>query len=175
MHRYSFTQMKKTLLIGGGCVLLVALLVGGMIFAFSLKPQIYEKNALEGAPQGLPESVGYVSYESDGVCKVTLACTPDFDGSIAKVYLTSPAENSVLIKAEFYSVQVVTQSDGSADFLPDEKLGETGFLRPGTYVEDVKLKGLTAGTENRVFVKIATMNEDSGTSNGVFYIRTVIS
>lgn len=175
MHRYSTTQLKKTLLIGGGCLLLVALMVAGMVFAFTLKPRIYDRQALDGAPQGLPDSIGYVSYESEGVCKVTLACKPDFDGSIAKIYLTNPADNDVLLKAEFYSVKLVTQSDGSSDFLPDEKLGETGFLRPGTYVENVKLKGLTAGTDNRVFVKIATMNEPEGTSNGMFYIRTVIS
>lgn len=175
MHRYSVTQMKKTLLIGGACAVALALMVFGMVCAFMMKPQIYDKKAQSGAPQGLSEHIGYVSYESDGVCKVTLACKPDFDGSIAKVYLTSPEENRVLVKAEFYSAQLVTQSDGSSDFLPDEKLGETGFLRPGTFVEDVKLKGLTAGSENRVFVKIATMNEADGTSNGVFYIRTVIS
>lgn len=175
MHRYSTTQLKKTLLIGGCCVLLAAIMIAGMVFAFTLKPRLYDRQALDGAPQGLPESIAYVSYESDGVCKVTLACKPEFDGSVAKIYLTNPIENAVLLKAEFYSVKVVTQSNGSSDFLPDEKLGETGFLCPGTYVENVKLKGLTAGEENRVFVKIATMNEPEGTSNGAFYIRTVIS
>ena len=33
---------------------------------------------------------------------------------------------------------MVQTSDGKADFAPDKKLGETGFIRPGTFVESVK-------------------------------------
>ncbi|HBF15546.1 MAG TPA: hypothetical protein DDW30_07695 [Clostridiales bacterium] len=175
MHRYSMTQMKKLVLIGAACLLLVAAVVAGLVFAALFKPEIYEKQAVDGAPQGLPESYGYVAYETDGVCKVLLACTPAFDGKYASINLTNPEENGVLLKAELYSVKVVQTSDGKADFAPDKKLGETGFLRPGTYVETVKLSGLTAGEENRVLVKIATMNEENRTSNGFFYIRTTIS
>lgn len=175
MHRYSQTQMKKMVLIGAACVLVVAALVTGMVFALRIKPQIYEKQALDGAPENLPESYGYVSYESEGVCKVTLACTPEFDGKYAKINLTNPEENDVLLRAELYTAKQVQNSDGTIDFMPDKKLGETGFLRPGTYVESVKLSGLTAGSATRVFVKIATMNEEDRTSNGFFYIRTTVS
>ena len=175
MHRYSMTQMKKTVLLGAACAVLVAAMIMGIVFAALLKPEIYDKLAQDGAPQDLPESYGYVSYENEGVCKVTLACTPDFDGKYAKINLTNPEQNSVLLKAELYSVKVVQTSDGKADFAPDKKLGETGFIRPGTFVESVKLNGLTAGAENPVLVKIAKMNEADRTSNGFFYIRTTIS
>lgn len=175
MHRYSTTQLKRILPIGAVCLLLAAAVVAGVVFAILFKPEIYEKQAMDGAPQGLPESYGYVSYETEGVCKVFLACTPAFDGMFAGINLTNPGENNVLLKAELYSVKVVQTGDGKADFAPDKKLGETGFLRPGTYVENVKLSGLTAGEENRVLVKIATMNEENRTSNGFFYIRTTIS
>ncbi len=175
MHRYSMTYMKKVVLIGIACALLLAAAVGGIVFAALLKPEIYDKQAQDGVPQDLPERFGYVSYENPGVCNVSLACTPDFDGKYAKINLTNPEENVVLIRAVLYTVKEVSKEDGSTDFIPDKKLGETGFLRPGTYVESVKLSGLTAGKETRVLVKIATMNEEDRTSNGFFYIRTNLS
>lgn len=175
MHRYSMTQMKKVVLIGIACAVLLAAVVGGIVSAALLKPEIYDKQAQDGAPQNLPERFGYVSYENAAVCKVALACTPDFDGRYAKINLTNPEQNAVLLKAVLYSVKEVPKEDGSTDFIPDRKLGETGFLRPGTYVESVKLSGLTAGKEIRVLVKIATMNEEDRTSNGFFYIRTNLS
>ena len=128
MHRYSMTQMKKTVLLGAACAVLVAAMITGIVFAALLKPEIYDKLAQDGAPQDL-----------------------------------------------LYSVKVVQTSNGKDDFAPDKKMGETGFIRPGTFVESVKLNGLTAGAENPVLVKIATMNEADRTSNGFFYIRTTIS
>lgn len=175
MHRYSMTQMKKIVFLGAVCVLVLAALVTGMVFALRIEPQIYEEQALDGAPENLPESYGYVSYENASVCKVTLACSPEFDGKTAKIYLTNPEENDVLLRAELYSVKEAVNAEGKTEYLPDKKLGKTGFLRPGTYVESVKLRGLTAGEQNRVIVKISTMNEEDRTSSGFFYIRTVIS
>ena len=41
-------------------------------------------------------------------------------------------------------------------------------------MEKVKVKGIRAGEETRVMVKISTMYEASRTSKGVFYIRTTV-
>lgn len=98
------------------------------------------------------------------------------DAGYASIYLTSPADNDVLIRAELYSVKTVyDESTGQATFLPDKLLGKTGFIRPGTYVEKVRVKGLRSGENTKVMVKISTMYEESGTSKGIFYIRTTVN
>ena len=98
------------------------------------------------------------------------------DAGYASIYLTSPADNDVLIRAELYSVKTVyDESTGQATFFPDKLLGKTGFIRPGTYVEKVRVKGLRSGENTKVMVKIPTMYEESGTSKGIFYIRTTVN
>lgn len=176
MRQYSKTLFKRNLLLACVAVLVVAAVAAGLIAAILMEPRILDENALPGKPENLSEEIGYVSYDGGSVGKVSLACTPEFDGKTAQVLLTNPAENTALLRAEFYTVKVVyNEETGEGTFVPDRKIGATGFLRPGTYVENVKLKGLTAGVENRVMVKISSMNEESRTSNGFFYIRTTIS
>lgn len=50
MHRYSTTQLKRILPIGAVCLLLAAAVVAGVVFAILFKPEIYEKQAMDGAP-----------------------------------------------------------------------------------------------------------------------------
>ena len=66
------------------------------------------------------------------------------------------------------------EESGQGSFLPDKLLGKTGFIHPGTYVEKVKVRGVRAGVETKIMVKISTMYEDTQMSKGIFYIRTTV-
>ena len=57
---------------------------------------------------------------------------------------------------------------------PDKKLGESGFIRPGEYVETVSLSRKLKEDKVYVMIKIATYVEETGTSNGYFYINTAL-
>ena len=175
MHSYSRTKLKRDLLIVLAVLAVVAALTTGLILIIRMEPRIIDKAKMSGEPAN-PEAIGgYVAYETPDVCSVKISCEPVLANGYASIYLTSPAENDVLIRAELYSVKVVTdEASGQATFLPDKLLGKTGFIHPGTYVEKVKVKGIRAGEETKVMVKISTMYEESRTSKGIFYIRTTV-
>lgn len=176
MHSYSKTKRKHDFLIGMLVFIGVAVLVAGLVFAIRFKPEIMDKNQIAGVPGDLSDENGYTSYSATGVATVSLCCAPSYDGQTADLYLVNPAENQVLLKAEFYSVKaVVNSTSGETTFLPDQLIGETGYIRPGNYVRQVRLKNLPKDQDTKVMIKICTMIEDSGQSNGFFYIRTIIS
>ena len=175
MHSFSKTKLKKDILIVLAVLAVVAVLVTGMILIIRMEPKMIDKNETAGEPQDQSAIAGYVAYEAPDVCKVKICCEPTLNGGYASIWLTNPADNDVLVRAELYSVKTVYNTEtGQATFLPDKLLGKTGFIRPGTFVEKVKVKGLRSGEETKVMVKISTMYEDTRTSKGIFYIRTTV-
>lgn len=175
MFSVSKTKLKRDILIILTSVALAALVIVGFVLVLRMEPKIIDKNEVAGEPENSSSISGYVAYETADVCKVKICCEPTLDGKYANIYLTSPSDNKVLIRAEFYSVKVVyNEQTGQASFLPDKLLGKTGFIHPGTYVKQVKIKGVESGKDTKVMVKISTMSEEDGTSKGIFYIRTTI-
>ena len=175
MYSFRKTQLKRELLIGLGVVLALLAAVAVFVAALLAEPDIIDANETVGAPSGLSEKDGYVSYGAEGVCNVSLCCEPAFDGKKADIFLTNPEENEVLIKASFYTVKTVVSSEtGKATYLPGELLGETGFIHPGTYVKSVSLGNISSGSETVVMVKISTIFEDTRRSNGLFYIYKTV-
>ena len=176
MQTYSITQRKRNILIGGLILLAAIVLVAGFVLALNFKPDIMDPNQIAGAPENLPAGTGYTSYSAAGVATVSLCCAPSYDGRIADVYLTNPADSKVLIKAEFYTVKESrNETTGEITYLPDGQIGETGYIRPGAYVRQVRLKHFPAGQNGRLMIKISTMIESTRESNGFFYIRTTVS
>lgn len=175
MHTYSRTKRKHDLLIGMLIFVCISVLTAGLVFAIRFSPDIMDRNQVAGVPADLPTENGYTAYSAAGVATVSLCCVPSYDGKNADVYLTNHAENQALVKAEFYSVKTVDNGTGGEVVLPDQLIGETGYIRPGSYVRQVRLKNLPKGENSKIMIKICTMLEDSGRSNGFFYIRTTIS
>ncbi len=176
MHSFSKTKMKRDVLIALAILTAVAAVVAAFVFILRMEPRIIDKKEMAGEPENQSEIKGYVAYEAPDVCKVKICCEPTIDGGYASIWLTNLAENDVLIRAELYSVkEVYNKETGQTTFLPDKLLGKTGFIHAGTYVKDVKAKGIQSGQQTKVMVKIATMYEESRTSKGVFYIRTTIN
>lgn len=175
MHTYSKTKQKHDILIGMIAFAVVAVLVTGLVFAIRYKPEIMDQNQVAGVPGELPEKNAYTSYSAAGVATVSLCCAPSYDGKNAELYITNPAENKVLLKAELYTVKAVENgSNGEITFLPDQLIGETGYIRPGNYVRQVCLKNVPKDRNSKIMIKICTRIEESGQSNGFFYIRTAV-
>ena len=157
-----------TLLCVGACVT-------AFIVVFGMNPHIIDKGELPGKPEGLSTADGYIAYSAPEVADISLCGIPACDGNEAMLYLTNPETNSVLIKAEIYTVKEQRNvQNGNVSYLPDKLIGKTGFIHPGCYVPSVRINGITLGENTKIMIKICTMVEDSGKSNGTFYIRTVI-
>ena len=175
MRSFSKTKLKKDIIVFLAALIFSAALVAGFVLIIRMEPRIIDKNEMSGEPPEQEAIAGYSAYEAPDVCKVKICCEPTLADGYASIWLTSPADNDVLIRAELYSVKTVYNSEtGQATFLPDKLLGKTGFIHAGTFVEKVKVKGLKTGEETKVMVKISTMYEDTRTSKGIFYIRTTV-
>ena len=175
MHSYSKTKLKKDLRTALIVLAVIAIIAVAFVLIIRMEPQMIDRNETPGEPPDAEAITGYVAYETPDVCKVKICCEPEIEGGYASIYLTSPSDNDVLIRAELYSVKTVyNEQTGQATFLPDKLLGKTGFIHPGNYVEKVRVSGIRAGEETKVMVKISTMYEESRTSKGIFYIRTTV-
>jgi len=123
-------------------------------------PPPFESGAVPGVP-GVPASLGYGEIYRDGMSYRFSVCgNVTLNGEEAAVYLTNPAESGVWLKLR------VLDGEGKT-------LGETGLLRPGEYVENVRLaKELPVGTA--VTLKIMGYEPETYHSVGAVTIRTVI-
>ena len=176
MYSFSKTKFKRNFLIFSAVFAVAAAILSFFLVAVTVKPSILDKDQIEGVPGTVSDRKSYISCGSDSVCIVGIDCIPDFDGKKASVFLTNPADSGVLVRAEIYTVKEEKDEEtGSVSALPDKLIGQTGFVRPGCYVENVTVRGIKTGSGTNVLIKIATMIEDSGKSNGIFYVRGVLN
>lgn len=171
-----YTSLRRNIALGAAIALLVAAAAAVFVWLISIEPPFFDENAVVGDPTAfVTEEDGYSLYEAEGVCNVALCGYLKTDGKEAKIYLTNPEENEVFLRAEVYTVAFVYDESGNiTDYYEDELLGKTGFLRPGEYVETVKLDKVPSEEQSYIMVKIATYNEADGTSNGSFFINTML-
>lgn len=119
MYAISKNKTKKDLFIALAVLAVAAALAVGMILIIRMEPRIIDKAETPGEPANAEAIRGYVAYETPDVCRVKICCEPVLADGYASLYLTSPAGNDVLIRAELYSVKVVTDGEtGQATFLP---------------------------------------------------------
>lgn len=176
MHSICRTQLKRNLLLGAAAVLVLVVFVAVLVFFPGRTPAVMDSGELPGEPQALPAEYGYTQVAPPQMnCAIRFCGEPPVDGKDVYLYLTSMPTNGVLIRAEIYEAVVsVDRATGQSTYVPGDRLGSTGFIHPGTYVEKVTLdKRLRAG-ETRVYIKIATRNEESGRSEGFFYVATTL-
>ena len=162
--------------LGAAIALIVAAAIAVFIWLISIEPPFFDENAVVGAPNDLVgQERGFSLYEAEGVCDVALCGNPEVDGKNVKLYLTNPENNEVFFRAEIYTVAFVYDETGNlTDYYEDELLGKSGFIRPGEYVETIELDKSLKEDKTYVMIKIATYNEADGTSNGTFFINTVL-
>lgn len=171
-----YTSLRRNIALGTAIALIVAITIAVFVWLISIEPPFFEENAVVGDPTAfVTEEDSYSLYEAEGVCKVALCGYLKADGKDAKIYLTNPEENEVFLRAEIYTVAFVYDESGNvADYYEDDLLGKSGFIRPGEYVETIKLDKVPSEEQTYIMIKIATYNEFDGTSNGSFFINTVL-
>ena len=174
MRSVCTTHLKQNIRIGAVIALVFAVVLAAAYALYNRETELLDPNALPGEPVALEEAYGYSQLAPQGVpCVVRLCGNPEVDGKDVSLNLTSLDANSYLVRAEIYSVAVeVNSTTGEQKPVPDKLLGQTGFIRPGTYVEKLHLdKGLKKG-ETPVYIKIALRDEETGHSGGSFYVGT---
>lgn len=145
-----------------GMTVLCVLSVGVMLFALNrpqagFVPPPFEENAVEGVPQDVAEEFRYSSLD-DGVYTVALCGVPTADEQEVTLYFTDPAENDVWLKVRIYTEQGIM-------------LGESGLLKPGQYVENVRLNE-TLAEPISVLLKVMAYEPDTYQSAGAVTLRT---
>lgn len=90
------------------------------------QPPPFEAAAVSGTPE-VPEELGYSPVQAKDAFTAYLCGKPLAEDGRAAVYFTSPADNTAWLKLR------VMDDAG-------EVLGETGLLRPGEYVRDMKVE-----------------------------------
>lgn len=174
-NRICYTALRRRILFVLAALLVIAAAVAVFCWMLTIEPTFFDENAKFGTPDGYSEENGYTSYVAENVCSVALCGNPDVFGKDVKIFLTSPAENEVFLRAEIYSVAFTYDALGNITAAnPDQCLGKSGFLRPGEYVESITLDHALKEEMTYVMIKIATYVEETGTSNGFFYINTAL-
>ncbi len=157
--------------------LVIAAAVAVFVLLVSIEPTFFDENAVVGSPvEVLPEGATYKLFQAEGVCDAALCEIPEItDGKDVHIFLTNLETNSVYIRAEIYTVAFVRDASGNVtDYYHDEFLGRTNFIRPGEYVETLALDDKLKEDETYAMIKIATYNIDDGTSNGTFFVNTIL-
>lgn len=121
-------------------------------------PPPFDTAAVRGTPE-VPEELGWSEIDAKvyraSVCSVVIAA-----GGKADVWLTNPEDNEVWLKLR------LTGSDGQV-------LGETGIIRPGEYVQSVKLNTEAEGGE-AVSMKLMGYEPETYYSAGSVTLNTSI-
>ena len=174
MSRICVTSLKRNILIGLAGAVVLAILVALFMLMIGVEANHYETEIMTGTP-GLTEADGYAVYSAPGVCDVGLCGDPVIDGRDVYIYLTNPETNTVAIKIEFFTPLMVQQADGTFEPVPDKRLGGTAFIRPGEYVELARLRRKLRDDQTNVMMKVSTLNMETRSSVGFFYVNTVFS
>ena len=122
-------------------------------------PPPFESTAAHGSPT-VPDGLGWKELDAEvyqvGICGKFVP-----KGNTADIWLTNPENNTVWLK-----VRVLDENDNT--------LGETGLVRPGEYVQSVRLDTVPkAGTP--IVLKIMAYQPDTYYSEGAVSLNTTIS
>lgn len=156
-------MIKRMLpIVAGLCVLAVigmavALVFGGKTESYSPPP--FDPAAQVGTPQP-PQDVGYGEIDAKAF-SFSVAGELTVESGKTDVWLTNPAKNTVWLKVRILDEQ-------------DAVLGESGLIRPGEYVQAVKLDTVPRSTAN-VSLKIMAYEPETYYSAGSARLKTVLT
>jgi hypothetical protein len=172
-----YTSIKRIVIFSVIAAIVLAAAVAVFTWLVSIEAPFFDENAVTGSPADLlNDNETYRLFQAQNICDAALCELPEVtDGKDVHLFLTNPETNSVYIRAEIYTVAFVRNKDGQVtDYYHDELLGKTGFIRPGEYVETLVLDDSLDAAETYAMIKIATYNIDDGTSNGTFFVNTIL-
>lgn len=140
---------------------MVTVLIRGSSFskeAKSFTPPPFEEEARQGEPKVL-EELGYSQLNAKEY-EVALCGAPIVQDGKAFLYLTNPDSNKVWLK-----VRILDESG--------RILGESGLLKPGEYVEAVKLTAIPK-EDTSVQLKIMSYEPETYYSAGAVSLSTTL-
>ena len=162
-------KQQKTILIIFGAILLVALIVM-LVVIFGREREIhiiefiapeFDTSAIAGLPENIDETLGYGEVDVNGNYKFSMYGMPVIENGELVLYFTSSPENEVLLLAKIYNVR-------------GDEIGKSGLIRPGEYVETIKLTDPTF-SDDEVKLKILSYEPDTYYSRGVASSRLIIT
>ena len=123
-------------------------------------PPSFDASAVTGTPE-VPDNLGYSAPFKEGMSYRFAVCgNVTMEGKQALVYFTNSTENNTWIKLRVFDAE-------------DNKLGETGLIKPGEYVKYVELnKNLPTGTN--IKLKIMGYEPETYLSAGSAILNTAI-
>lgn len=153
--------MKKTIWIA---ILSIAcvLSLGVMILILAGKPQPeftpppFEPEARSGVPE-VPDGLGYKTLDA-GAFQVMLCGEIRMEEGAADIWFTNPAQNQVWLKLRILDAQ-------------GKILGQTGLLRPGEYVRQVKLE-TAPDSATALILKVMAYEPETYLSAGSLMLNT---
>lgn len=170
------TELKRKIMLYALLAAFAAVISIGAFFMFrfvlGLSPKIYDENVLPGLPDIQDGGDGYTEIAHPDVCTVYICQKPVMiNGSGLRVYLTNPAGHSYSVKIEIYEVVFYKDEEGNVTYKPGDKIGQSDFVKSGSYLEYVKVKGKQTENEKPLLIKIAARDDSSGVSLGYFMIQ----
>lgn len=153
---------NKSLIIA---LIICVLSIGGFILALNsynkskefVKPE-FEKNVKEGMPK-LTKEDGFEEFEVSDEYIVYMTGETKLEDNKLIVYFTSKKTNNVYVKLRIYK--------------DDEILGETGLLKPGEYIKEVKLdKSLKK--DDKITLKVMGYEPETYYSAGSISLNTKV-
>lgn len=141
--------------------MIIALVSGGRDQTNSFVPPSFDNTAENGTPS-VDEDLGYSEIYQDGMdFKAWICGNVKVNNSSAVVYFTNDPENDVWMK-----LRILDQSGNT--------LGETGLIKPGEYVESVKLETVPENGSD-IKLKIMAYEPDTYYSAGSVSLNTTIT
>lgn len=131
---------------------------GSEIEKAEFTPPPFDMSAVRGTPE-VPEGLGWSEVDAQ-VYKASICSRIIADEGKADVWLTNPADNEVWLKLR------LIDSNGQV-------LGETGIIRPGEYVQSVKLNTEVKSGES-VSMKLMGYEQETYYSAGSVTLNTSI-
>jgi len=154
---------KRLIIILAAAALVLAAVLTAVIIRSNSQskftPPEFDAAAVEGMPAP-PESLHWAKADLTLYTVYAASVLTVQDGS-TDIYFTNPAENAVWVKLRLLDAQGAV-------------LGETGLLKPGQYVQKIKLEKIPADG-SAVSLKIMAYEPDTYHSAGSAAMKTTIS
>ena len=170
------TQLRRNLIVAAVVAAVLGAIAALYVYVFTRPVDIMDERALPGQPMALDPSYGYSELVPQGLCVVRLCGTPRIDdGREVFLYFTNPEVNLHPMRIDVYSAKLkVDPETGKGTYLPDEHLGNSGFVAPGSYIESVRLDNAIT-QETPVMVKVGLRNAQTGVSEGYFFLNLTLT
>ncbi len=122
-------------------------------------PPQFDAAAVDGTPN-VPEDLGwYEVYKTGMSFKASVCGEIRIQNGTAKVYFTSPEENTLWLKLRIYNAK-------------GDILGETGLIKPGQYLSDITFDILPEDGE-KIVLKLMSYQPGTYHSGGSVTLNTV--